>query len=134
MRKPKDCRRIPSSAVQHIWQCGRCWVEATVQPEYYLDNGTPLCRACAQRMVLRDTYVQLPRQYYLLTVTGDVEPEVVGPFRSKKARDAAATKHRATDPSREDGLFPLDMVAGKPVVDMYSGGFFPGEDGDDDED
>ena len=68
------------------------------------------------------------RKYYLLIVRGDVEPELKGPFVTESARDAAALQHRAGDPDREDGLFPLDVSGGAEdmeiEVEAYSGEFF----------
>jgi hypothetical protein len=62
---------------------------------------------------------------FLLIVHGDVEPEVVGPFRSMKARDKAAVEHKCQF-GDEDGIYMLDTDPPrvKPTVTAYSGRFF----------
>lgn len=75
------------------------------------------------------------KRYFLLIIHGDVEPELAGPFVTEAARDQAAKEHRANDPDRDDGLFPLDIVSESDdfevEVDAYSGGFFIDEEEED---
>jgi hypothetical protein len=59
---------------------------------------------------------------FLLVVWGDVEPELLGPFKTQEERDRKAREIR-TDEGDEHGLFPID-AAGKVEVGSYSGGFF----------
>ncbi|KZX57752.1 hypothetical protein A3709_19205 [Halioglobus sp. HI00S01] len=63
------------------------------------------------------------RDYYLLILHGDVEPELRGPFESAETRDNAARNHRqADDGDLCDGLFPVDVDAGTSInVDTYTG-------------
>jgi hypothetical protein len=64
-------------------------------------------------------------EYRLLVVKGDVKPELRGLFESEDARDSEAKRYRKEDdPGMKDGLYALDIVAGEPRVDSYSGGFF----------
>jgi hypothetical protein len=62
--------------------------------------------------------------YYLLTVIGDVEPELAGPFSTEDERDAAARAHKAENGDK-DGIFWLDAHSLLDLrVGFYSGGFF----------
>jgi hypothetical protein len=69
--------------------------------------------------------------YYLITIWGDVEPELHGPFATEEARDQAALNHRKKqlDDGEDfpDGIYPLDVIGGKPEISTYSGGFFNAE-------
>ena len=61
---------------------------------------------------------------YLLTIWGDVEPVLSGPFETAEKRDAAAKAFRSAN-GDEHGLYMLDVDSdGQPEVDAYSGGFF----------
>ena len=67
--------------------------------------------------------------YYLLTVEGDVEPEVQGPFDNSEERDRAAKSYR--EEGFEGGLYPLDVRSPtEPILEVgaYSGGFFEEDD------
>lgn len=67
------------------------------------------------------------KAFYVEVVHGDVEPELLGPFRSELARDMEAKRQRQTvDPTGENGIFWLDLVDGKPSVGPYTGGFLNG--------
>ena len=66
------------------------------------------------------------KNYYLIMVWDDVEPELFGPFPTHIERDAKAQEIREEDGS-EHGLFPLDIVAEELTeieIGAYSGGFF----------
>ncbi len=73
------------------------------------------------------------RQYYLIHVIDDIDPNIIGPFHSEDERDDAAIKLRADcDDDLADGLYPLDLKITddnpKSVIDLnigtYTGGFF----------
>ena len=61
--------------------------------------------------------------YYVLFIEGDVEPKLYGPYKTHKNRDKKAQKLRAEN-GPEDGIFWMDMTAGKPVVGAYPANFF----------
>lgn len=68
------------------------------------------------------------KDYYLLHIIGDIEPEILGPYVTAGLRDEAAKKLREKD---ESGIFMLDIVAKRghaiptiPKVFAYSAGFF----------
>lgn len=72
------------------------------------------------------------RNHYLLVVWNDVEPEILGPFKSAEERDRKAPEIRFDEPDGDDvGIYPLDIKAeGIPeevAVGAYSGGFFDEE-------
>jgi hypothetical protein len=61
-------------------------------------------------------------EYYLIRIFGDVDPVIVGEYKSNKERDKAARKIREEDDQDlHDGLYRLDIVNGKPVIDSFSG-------------
>jgi len=70
-------------------------------------------------------------RYYLLQIWGDVEPSVLGPYRTESERDNNARKLRQTDPDGEHDIFMLDISARRVArVRAYRGGFLQ-ESGDD---
>lgn len=59
-------------------------------------------------------------RYFLLTMFGDVEPSIDGPYEDDEARLAAARDHRAS--GDEDGLYRLDVgLDGTVDVGSFSG-------------
>ena len=73
------------------------------------------------------------RDFYLLHIIGDIEPEIRGLYKSEETRDRAALllKKKVGD---EDGIFMLDMVTKRkwciptiPKVRVYSAAFFSEE-------
>lgn len=61
---------------------------------------------------------------YLQVVVNDVELELYGPFKTEIDRMKAAIEHRQADEDKEDGLFKLDIIDGKPKVSTFCGGDF----------
>ena len=63
--------------------------------------------------------------YYLLCIWGDIEPEVLGPFKSELDRDNRCKQLKGTH-GDEHGMFPLSVPEGAPAptVAAYSGAFF----------
>jgi len=59
-------------------------------------------------------------EYYLIRIFGDVYPFIIGPFGSDDERLLSA--RTARESIDEDGLYRLDIVNGKPVIDSFSGG------------
>jgi len=67
-------------------------------------------------------------RYYLLHVWGDVEPSVLGPYRSEDERDTKARKLRKEDPEGRHGIFMLDITARRvPRARAYRAGFLQGD-------
>lgn len=61
-------------------------------------------------------------EYYLIRIFGDVDPVIVGEYKSDEERRLAARKIREEDDQDlHDGLYRLDIVNGKPVIDSFSG-------------
>jgi hypothetical protein len=63
-------------------------------------------------------------KYYVLVVTGGIEPDLRGPFETRKARDAEAFRIHALT-NEDDGVFQLGVSGtGKLTVSSYSAAFF----------
>jgi len=73
----------------------------------------------------------MKKHLYLITIEGDVEPEIIGPFKDQNERNTFAKEFREKY-SFEGGIFPLDIKSdaalGKVEAWAYSGGFFEGDD------
>lgn len=68
---------------------------------------------------------------YLLYIWGDVEPDILGPYRTEAERDKTARQLRKDDPEGRNGIFMLDISArGIPKGRAYRAGFLeePGDD------
>jgi hypothetical protein len=61
------------------------------------------------------------QQHYLVTVVGDVEPEISGPYVDDAEQLRAARRHRLSDLEREDGLYRLRVHNGMPEIESFSG-------------
>jgi len=66
------------------------------------------------------------KDYYLLIMLGDVQPELSEPFQTEEERDKAAWDYRQErDLEGRDGLFRLDVPRGSALfLAQYSAGFF----------
>jgi hypothetical protein len=61
-------------------------------------------------------------KFYLLTLLGDVEPDLAGPFATPDDVVEAAKRHRAEDPDQEDGLYQLAIDdLGHPAIGAFAG-------------
>lgn len=38
--------KIPDENLRHFWKCPECEAKETVSPDWYSDNGTPMCGEC----------------------------------------------------------------------------------------
>jgi len=64
------------------------------------------------------------KKKYLLVVWGNVNPEIMGPFKTETARDKKARAIRKENGDDfDDGIFMLE-AEGRPGVFAYSGRFF----------
>jgi len=63
------------------------------------------------------------KEYFVLAIRDDIEPEIHGPYPSEGHRDLAARQIRI-EGDGDDGVFALTTsTLSKPVVSAYSGGF-----------
>jgi len=63
-------------------------------------------------------------EYYLLIMTGDIKPETYGAYPNEIARDMAAVDHCLQDPDRDDDIYRINVINGRPHVVPYSRAFF----------
>ena len=77
------------------------------------------------RIGLSDNSTSPDEDHYLLCIWGDIEPELLGPFKTAEARDGRARQLRQ-ESGADHGLFPLSTTKGTPTprIDCYSGGFY----------
>jgi predicted RNA-binding Zn-ribbon protein involved in translation (DUF1610 family) len=95
-------------------------LEQRIEPGGTVPSGEcPKCGALA--------YPETEPVYYLLHVWGDVEPEILGPFKTEEERDAKAKALRERESDDPSGLYPLTIKDATPEVWAYSGGFFEEE-------
>lgn len=38
--------KISDENLRHLWKCPECQEEETISPDWYSDNGTPMCGDC----------------------------------------------------------------------------------------
>ena len=68
-------------------------------------------------------------RYYLLHIWGDVEPSVLGPYRTEADRGKKARQLRQDDLEGRNGIFMLDILArGVPSARAYQAGFLQNRD------
>jgi hypothetical protein len=72
-------------------------------------------------LYFQETTVATPT-YYLAHIEGDVDPILHGPFETEDARNEKAVEIRLSGGDLLDGLFKLDIKAGKPELNAYTGG------------
>lgn len=54
------------------------------------------------------------KDFYILHIEGDVDPELKGPYNTHEERDKAAVELRRDDPEGRNGIFRLDISAKQP--------------------
>lgn len=50
-------KTIDDSMVRHVWRCEECEDEVNIEPEWYQDNGTPMCGDCDDDMIYSHTEI-----------------------------------------------------------------------------
>lgn len=43
-------KKVEDDDVRHVWECPTCGEKTTVYPDWYTDNGTPVCTGCDDDM------------------------------------------------------------------------------------
>ena len=74
----KAWQRIADDDVAHAWQCPRCKDVTWVSPDYYTENGTPVCAECDEDMAYLRTEVKQP--------SGDGPP--CGPYPARRCSNS----------------------------------------------
>lgn len=41
---------IDDSKLRHVWRCAECTDEINIEPDWYQNNGTPVCSDCDEDM------------------------------------------------------------------------------------
>ena len=63
MKKQPKYIIIPDANIDHHWEC-KVHPEsvAIVSPDWYEDNGTPICEFCGDDMIYKHTKVKVPNE------------------------------------------------------------------------
>lgn len=48
---------IPDDKVRHVWYCEECEDEVNIEPDWYQNNGTPMCADCDDDMIYSHTEI-----------------------------------------------------------------------------
>ena len=67
-------KKINNSDITSVWTCHYCLIGVKVEPSFYEDNGTPICK-CGRDMSYSETQVRTPR--VILFVEGGVIHDVM---------------------------------------------------------
>ncbi|NCO61000.1 MAG: hypothetical protein COZ70_02510 [Deltaproteobacteria bacterium CG_4_8_14_3_um_filter_51_11] len=43
-------KKIDDKKIRHVWRCPECGKTAIIGPDFYGDNGTPVCMECSDDM------------------------------------------------------------------------------------
>lgn len=49
---------IDDSKIRHVWLCPECTDEVNIEPDWYQNNGTPMCADCDEDMHYLKTEIQ----------------------------------------------------------------------------
>ena len=48
---------IDDSKIRHVWRCAYCEDEVNIEPDWYQNNGTPVCSDCDADMYYLKTEI-----------------------------------------------------------------------------
>jgi len=51
-------KKIKDKNIQHYWECKDCHKKAVISPDWYENNGTPVCDSCDRDMKYAYTRVK----------------------------------------------------------------------------
>ncbi len=51
---------IKDDCIFHVWKCNECVTKVEVTPDFYEENGTPVCSDCGNDMMYSHTEVETP--------------------------------------------------------------------------
>jgi hypothetical protein len=51
-----NCKKIADDKVINVWKCN-CGERARINPDFYQDNGTPMCTSCDDDMEYSHTEI-----------------------------------------------------------------------------
>lgn len=47
---------VPDEMIRHTWKCPKCGLEVNINPDWYTENGTPVCD-CDEDMEYIETLI-----------------------------------------------------------------------------
>lgn len=59
--KPNKMTKLKDEDVISVWKCEECGKEAEIHPDWYEQNGTPMCTDCDCDMAYSATYIRKPK-------------------------------------------------------------------------
>ena len=53
---------IKDDCIFHVWKCNECATKVEVTPDFYEENGTPVCVDCGNDMAYCRTEIEIPTE------------------------------------------------------------------------
>ena len=53
---------IKDDCIFHVWKCNECVTKVEVTPDFYEENGTPVCEKCGDDMAYCRTEIEIPTE------------------------------------------------------------------------
>jgi hypothetical protein len=53
---------IKDDCIFHVWKCNECDTKVEVTPDFYEENGTPVCLDCSDDMTYCRTEIEIPTE------------------------------------------------------------------------
>ena len=53
---------IKDDCIFHVWKCNECATKIEVTPDFYEENGTPVCVDCGNDMAYFRTEIEIPTE------------------------------------------------------------------------
>ena len=50
-------KKISDDTIRHVWYCEECEDEVNIEPDWYQNNGTPMCGDCDDDMTYSHTEI-----------------------------------------------------------------------------
>ena len=50
-------KKISDDTIRHVWYCEECEDEVNIKPDWYQNNGTPMCSDCDNDMIYSHTEI-----------------------------------------------------------------------------
>lgn len=93
--------KIADADILMKWYCPDCGQQCQVHPDFYQDNGTPLCE-CGEDMNYCGTEIIMPQIISILVIQDDVVQNIMTLRDEDKAKECFGEKAKDLDPRLND--------------------------------